>query len=123
MTATMFRAAIVTAVVFAIAALAVMFMPTEKAGADCGTWPAPEFSDARMAKLADSYDDLDLEAMRTLGMGDDAAELEAGGRSIVAAKIACDDALSARRNATLGLLAGLLIVPGGMVFVSRAKND
>jgi hypothetical protein len=118
-----FRATLVAVVVLGVFALAAMFLPTEKAGADCGTWPAPEYSDAKMAELAESYAGLDVESMTALGMGADVAALGANARAIATAKAACDDALSTRRNLTFGLLAGVALVPAGVVFVGRTKRD
>lgn len=123
MSATMFRATLVVVVVLGLAALAVMFIPTERAGSDCGTWPAPEYSDARIAELAESYAGVDVESLEALGEGDVVAGLAADARGVAVAKIACDEALSTRRNLTLGLLAGLVVVPAVAVFVGRAKRD
>lgn len=111
------RLTIVGMVVLLLTGLFALYAPTEKMGADCGTWASPELSDARMADLERRYDSLDTDAMIELGMGDDVTELAGQRGYIAAAKVACDDALSTRRNVTVGLFGGAVLLPLLVMFV------
>lgn len=117
------RLTVVGMVVLALAGLFATFAPTEKAGADCGTWVSPAYTDEDMAELGEAYDDLDTTAMIELGMGDDVAELAADARGIAAAKIACDDALSTRRNISVALFGALVLLPILTMFLGGREPE
>lgn len=102
------RIAVAVAALFAVGALAFTLVPAGTANTDCGWWFSPEWDRDESRELATSL----------AGFGDEASAM------VVARNWReCDEALSTRRNVSLGLLGAGVLIPGAVVFVGRGRRS
>lgn len=114
------RIAVVIAATFLLAAAAATFLPTEPSGVEgCGSWVAPELSDDEYDGMIEDYSGMYDDASR-LGMGGD---VYGGAANLARMKRACDDALATRRTLTIFLLGGAILVPAGVLFVGKRRDQ
>lgn len=104
------RIAIVVFGVFLFGAASAMVLPTSPNGENCGTWVMPEWAD-------DQSEQLVRDGLKLGGEGNAIAA------RVVAAKRACDDALSTRRTATIVLFGLALAAPAAVVFIGANRRD
>lgn len=92
-----------------LGALAFSFAPASSGGSECGWWGSPEWGEAESKDLA-------RRALETPG-GEGIAF------STARAYRECNEKLVARRNVSLGLLAVALLLPAGIVYVGRSRDQ
>jgi|SRR6478752_6549633 len=113
------RVAIVAFFICVLGSVAALVLPTSPQGASCGTWLAPEWTDSGTQRILDSTEDV-----REQNLDADLAQDGASIAYIAAtSKRLCDDALGTRRTVSLVLLGLAVVVPAGIVFVGRARED
>ena len=120
------RLALVVGWALLLGAVALTFAPSHAIDATCGWWFTPEWNRERSKEIADGYMDMAHESQADPHGSPEIAEFEGGARAsaleVAQNYRACTDELTRRRNISLGLLAGGVVVPVAIRFVAGRED-
>jgi len=121
------RLALVVGLALLLGALAFTFAPSKASDATCGWWFNTEWDRAESKKIADEYWDMleesQADALSSPGIAEVEGEIRASALDIAQNYRACTDELTRRRNISIGLLAGAVMVPVAILFVAGRENQ